>query len=158
MGVRRLWAAALVVGTTRAQNCPAGSYADGGSCVVCPAGFYAKNSGSTSCNDCNAGKYISDDGVDIAAHDEKSDCLVCPAGAYAAVDGATGCELCPAGSYLDDGAAAPEERSYAFGTPWTAKVCASEPSQASAVTSTPTPSPFVGDGASRQSSETGWPA
>ena len=109
MGVRRLWAAALVVGTTRAQNCPAGSYADGGSCVVCPAGFYAKNSGSTSCNDCNAGKYISDDGVDITAHDEKSDCLVCPAGAYAAVDGATGCELCPAGSYLDDGAAAPDE-------------------------------------------------
>ncbi|KAH8060947.1 calcium ion binding protein [Aureococcus anophagefferens] len=109
---RRLWAAALVVGTTRAQNCPAGSYADGGSCVVCPAGFYAKNSGSTSCNDCNAGKYISDDGVDIAAHDEKSDCLVCPAGAYAAVDGATGCELCPAGSYLDGGAPTRRARTY----------------------------------------------
>ena len=67
-------------------NCKAGSYTEGSSCALCPAGTYNPSNGSTSA----------------------SACLLCPAGTYQPTNGSSSaldCTACPAGKYCLSGCA-----------------------------------------------------
>ncbi|GMH51216.1 hypothetical protein TrLO_g3583 [Triparma laevis f. longispina] len=55
--------------------------------------------GSASCSDCDAGKYLADEGGSASAHDAASKCIECASGQYSAAASAK-CQECDAGKNL----------------------------------------------------------
>ncbi len=79
----------VIVGCT---PCPAGSFCpDGENQILCPAGSFQGNSGSTFCQSCPAGSFQGNIGSTV--------CESCPAGSFSDVEGSTVCQSCPAGSF-----------------------------------------------------------
>jgi len=85
------------------DSCSAGKYLSESSCVVCGANTYS-DSGATTCTDCPAGKWISDDGSYYGNHDSSSDCQGCSAGKYLESSLESSCVVCGANTYSDYGA------------------------------------------------------
>eukprot|EP00520_Triparma_pacifica_P008947 CAMPEP_0118663976 /NCGR_PEP_ID=MMETSP0785-20121206/17747_1 /TAXON_ID=91992 /ORGANISM="Bolidomonas pacifica, Strain CCMP 1866" /LENGTH=4925 /DNA_ID=CAMNT_0006557813 /DNA_START=422 /DNA_END=15195 /DNA_ORIENTATION=+ len=73
-------------------------------CTVCPSGSYSliTDSNRNTCNLCQAGKYLSDNGGSYARrteHDSESECLECLAGTYSPSQGSSVCFICGEGKY-----------------------------------------------------------
>ncbi len=83
-------------GSERCQTCPSASYSPAGSsvCTTCPAGTYSVGP-TVPCSLCGGGTYTESEG--------SSTCRNCETGKYGTVLGATGstpCTFCAAGTYL----------------------------------------------------------
>ncbi|GMH76975.1 hypothetical protein TrST_g2739 [Triparma strigata] len=94
------WAAASSASCTA---CATGKYfgshgTSESNCAICSSGKYAASEGSTSCSDCEAGKFLNDNEVSATEHDSADDCLVCTFGSYA-VESSAVCTVCPAGTF-----------------------------------------------------------
>ena len=74
--------------------CQAGYYLSGTSCLVCVAGTYTSNSGSSSCTSCAAGSVTN-------ALIRASSCTPCPAGTYSA-SSQVACQGCAPGFYTSN--------------------------------------------------------
>ena len=51
-------------------------------CVICSGGTWTATSGTDTCTNCVAGKFLLDDGQTIAEHNDESDCEECAIGSY----------------------------------------------------------------------------
>jgi hypothetical protein len=79
------------VAAQQSLGCPVGKYESGNTCILCPAGLYNANPGSTECSACLPGTF---------SHGGSSVCEDCVAG-QTDHDGSatTPCQPCPAHSY-----------------------------------------------------------
>lgn len=66
--------------------CPSGKYGqpefEGKQCTVCPKGKYSLSPNTMACTNCDAGKFLSDDGQNVYEHNSANDCTVCAAGKW----------------------------------------------------------------------------
>eukprot|EP00736_Rhodelphis_marinus_P007410 Rmarinus@m.26380 len=72
------------------DDCSAGQYFNGTSCVNCPAGSYSPLPGGTVCHLCPEGEYAHREGM--------AQCLPCDIAEYASSSGSHVCSLCPSHS------------------------------------------------------------
>jgi hypothetical protein len=81
------------------KTCPAGTFGeDGGSCTVCPAGWYRlPNRRTTSCDKCPEDTFLKDEAVDLREHDSLKDCIACKIGRFSDKGSQFCCGSCPAG-------------------------------------------------------------
>ena len=89
----------------RCTPCPIGKYSsvDGAvSCSVCAGDTFQTDTGKSSCDACDVGKYILSDSSELldTDHDQEDDCQECVAGK---TNSGTQCVNCPAGTYRADG-------------------------------------------------------
>ena len=75
---------------------------------VCPYGQYQDEEGQAICKQCPAGTYLTDNAIEVSAHDHVDDCTKCAAGKFSTSIGAIAestCIDCPLGKFgpLDGG-------------------------------------------------------
>ena len=78
-----------------------GRFEDNGGCVVCQAGKYADTVGALTCDECPAGTYLADDGLEWRLHTHEAVCSPCPVGRASNVTGAARCNKCKPGKFAD---------------------------------------------------------
>ena len=106
------------------KRCPAGKeyVSTTTECTVCNAGKYQSSNtvANATCVPCDAGRYIVDDGQNVADHDSSDDCKFCPAGtefvstietcrvcSFSKFQDQTGvpgptCQTCPSNTFITD--------------------------------------------------------